>query len=104
MTDLDLYVTTPGGETLSFQNTMTSDETGVLDRDNTEGGSGSVENISFSTRVPGSYEYWVVNFAGSTQASYTIRVFEEGQEVDSLSGTLPAMSGEESTHAMHSLR
>lgn len=103
-TDLDLYVQTPGGEILSYQNPGAEDGNGALDRDNTTGGAGSVENIFFEQRVSGSYTYWAQNFNGAASASFTLSIFENERQVNVLNETLPANARVESRHLTHDIR
>lgn len=83
--DLDLYVTTPAGNTISYANR--SADGGMLDRDNTSGGEGAVENIFFSVAANGTYQYWVRNYSGDP-ASFNLRVWAGGREIALRGGSL----------------
>jgi uncharacterized protein YfaP (DUF2135 family) len=78
-TDLDLYVTDPDGETISYLNTS-SNSGGVLDVDclgNCDGG--NAENITWPTGSPdGTYTFFVNNFDASGSVSFTLRVIQNG--------------------------
>ena len=90
--DLDLYVRTPSGTTIYYGNR--SADGGMLDRDDTNGGAGSVENVFFTSAPAGTYTYWVDNFSGGS-ASFTLTVFKGGVQADRRTGSLSA--GAEST-------
>lgn len=91
--DLDLYVTTPGGSTISYSNR--SADGGMLDQDDTNGGSGSVENVFFTSPLSGTYTYWVDNFSGSA-ASFNLSAYKAGRRADMRGGSVE--SGGESAH------
>jgi len=101
--DLDLYVTTPNGTTLSYSNPFA--EGGELDVDCLCGGcpQGPNENIFWEngTAPDGTYEYWVDYFGncGSSGASsnFTIRVIRNGQVLTTKTGTLS--SGQSSVYS-----
>lgn len=87
--DLDLYVTDPSGETISYQNT-TSASGGELDVDCIS--SCTNENITWVNGGPsGSYSYYVNNLSSNSE-SFTIRVFDGGRIVDTKSGTVSGNS------------
>ncbi|HCH61957.1 MAG TPA: hypothetical protein DFR83_04070 [Deltaproteobacteria bacterium] len=82
-TDLDLYVTTPAGNTISYSNR--SADGGRLDVDDTRGGANSVENIHFNEDLAsGPYEYWVNNYDNNS-ASWRLSVHVDGSEVAAVS-------------------
>ncbi len=83
--DLDLYVTDPSGETISYQNT-TSASGGELDVDCIS--SCTNENITWVDGGPsGTYSYFVNNLSSNTE-SFTIRVFDGGRIVDTKTGSV----------------
>jgi uncharacterized protein YfaP (DUF2135 family) len=78
--DLDLHVTDPSGEEISWQD-RTSASGGELDRDNQEGG-GIPENIFWTDSAPrGEYRVEVVNFenGNETSARWTVSLLVDGQ-------------------------
>jgi hypothetical protein len=91
--DLDLYVLTPAGNRIYYGNR--SADGGMLDRDDTTGGPGSIENIFFTAPENGTYEYWVDNYSGSA-ASFNLTVFKGGSRADMRGGSVE--SGGESGH------
>jgi len=95
-TDLDLYVTDPNGETLSYTNTSSSSG-GELDVDCTGNCSGgNSENITWVDGGPsGNYSFYVNHFSGSS-ASYTLTVRDNGGSVTSYTGSLS--SGNSTTY------
>jgi len=88
-TDLDLYVTDPNGETLSYQNT-TSASGGALDIDCTGNcPGGNSENIFWDPTGPsGSYQFYVNYFGGSSSTPFTVTVYENLNVVNVVTGTL----------------
>jgi hypothetical protein len=68
-------------------------DSGELDRDNTSGGAGSVENVFFTDPPVGEFSYWVVNYNGREAASFTLQAFKNGALVATQSETLPAQGG-----------
>ena len=90
-TDLDLYVVTPNGNTLSYSNR--SGDSGMLDVDNQSGGSGATENVFFTAPPVGTYTYYVQNYSGSQEASYMLQVFKNGSVAAMQSGSVPASGG-----------
>ncbi|RHW23320.1 hypothetical protein D0Z08_30335 [Nocardioides immobilis] len=93
--DLDLFVTEPGGETVSYHDT-TVPTGGYLDRDDNVGACGSdpepggVENIVWDPAPSGTYTVDLSNFhdcAPGTPASYTIEVYIGGVLTHTESGT-----------------
>jgi len=84
--DLDLHVLTPGGTEISY--TRRSADSGMLDRDNTAGGSGALENVFFSAPPTGTYTYWAYNFSASSSASFTLRVYRGGALAATQTGTI----------------
>jgi hypothetical protein len=62
-TDFDLYVQTPSGAVISYQNERA--DGGSLDHDDTDGGANSIENIFFETAASGEYAVWVDLYSGS---------------------------------------
>jgi hypothetical protein len=86
--DLDLHVTDPSGEEISWQD-RTSASGGELDRDNQEGG-GIPENIFWTDNAPrGEYRVEVVNFENGNESSarWTVSVLVDGQR-ETLSGVI----------------
>lgn len=73
--DLDLYVTDPLGETISYQN-ETSQSGGYLDVDDTDGY--GPENIIWSDAYPGNYIVEVDHYDGPSPASFSIRLSVNG--------------------------
>lgn len=93
-TDFDLNVITPDSSRIYYGSRL--HDGGELDVDDTNGGSGSVENIFFNdTLLSGTYQFYVDHFSGEA-GSFTIRVYEQGVLVDTRTGNLS--SGQESTH------
>lgn len=75
--DLDLRVTDPCGNVITFSNraSVCNGYTGRLDVD-ARGGNGTAENITWTSGAPrGTYRVAVNYFGGSGSASYTARVF-----------------------------
>lgn len=95
--DLDIFVTTPEGNTISFSNT--SADTGRLDAScDCFGCSAAVETVNFSNASSGNYQYYVDYFGGcsssSPEVNYTLTVSVGGTTVETQTGTLE--SGERS--------
>lgn len=83
--DLDLEVTDPAGNRIFFEE-PTSPTGGRLDRDNTVGGPGSIENIFWETSAPtGTYKVDVNYFAGSEAANFVVTVSINGTVIDTIS-------------------
>lgn len=76
--DIDLYVTEPGGETMSYQH-KNSFAGGKLDVDDTDGH--GPENVFWPTgRTPeGTFKVKVKYYGGSGATNYTVRVLKAGQ-------------------------
>lgn len=92
-TDVDLHVTTPAGSEIYYSNT--SADGGTLDHDDTSGGPGSVENVFFVDPAGGTYEFWAVNYGGSSApVPYTIEAATPDGTLRSESETLPTESGD----------
>ena len=72
-------------------------DSGELDRDNTSGGAGSVENVCFTDPPVGNFSFWVVNYNGREAASFTLQAFKNGSLVTTHSETLAAEGGLAST-------
>lgn len=85
--DFDLYVETPLGNTISYANR--SADGGMLDRDDTNGGPGSVENTFFTTAPNGTYRFWVDPYSGDG-GSFNLYVFAGGRQIDLRGGSLDA--------------
>lgn len=77
--DVDLYVTTPSGSTIFYGN-PTADG-GELDRDNVNGGPGSIENIFFDAPSPGQYQVNINNL-GPAAATARVEAFIMGAQVE----------------------
>jgi uncharacterized protein YfaP (DUF2135 family) len=95
-TDLDLHVITPLAQHIFYGQRLA--DGGELDVDQcvTSCGVGAhAENVVFADSAPtGTYQVYVVNYAGRSAASYTIQV--AGLVSTNFSGTLPATAGAES--------
>lgn len=90
MSDLDLYVRTPSGLELSYTNRI--GDSGELDRDDTAGGPGAVENVFFTAPPVGTYTYFIRNFSGREDVSYSLQVSKQGSVVATQTGSVPAVS------------
>lgn len=97
VSDLDLYVETPAGDLISFENRDAGG--GVLDVDDCVGGQcldnsmTHVENIFFPMQPPvGEYRVWVNNFDGIRGGPFEILV--SGDASTTFTGTLPASAVE----------
>lgn len=97
VSDLDLYVQTPAGDLISFENRDAGG--GVLDVDDCVGGEcldnsmTHVENIFFPMQPQvGEYRVWVNNFDGIRGGPFEIQV--SGEASASFTGTLPASAVE----------
>lgn len=93
VSDLDLYVETPAGDLISFENRDAGG--GVLDVDDCVGGEcldnsmTHVENIFFPMQPQvGEYRVWVNNFDGIRGGPFEIQV--SGEASTTFTGTLPA--------------
>jgi hypothetical protein len=93
--DLDLWVTEPGGETVSYR-TTTVPSGGYLDRDDNVGAcfsdpeAGGVENTVWDPAPSGTYTVQLSNYRDcvpSAPANYTIQVFVGGELVHTETGT-----------------
>lgn len=83
--DLDLEVTDPNGDNISFRS-PDSPSGGELDRDDTSGGPGAIENIFWETSAPnGLYAVDVNYFSGSEAANFVLTVSINGSVIDSIS-------------------
>ncbi|MBL0013060.1 MAG: hypothetical protein IPP30_04665 [Flavobacterium sp.] len=94
--DMDLYVKTPSGAVISYNNP--SADLGTLDVDCLCGGctQGPNENIFWEngTAPNGTYEYWV-NYYGDcgvvgSSSSFTVRVIRNGAILETKTGSLNA--------------
>jgi hypothetical protein len=85
LADVDLYVTTPGGSTISYNSP--SGDGGTLDVDNTSGGPGAVENVFFEGPEAGTYSVRV-NHYGGDPASFTLDVKAGRDALLSVSGSV----------------
>jgi hypothetical protein len=103
--DLDLWVTEPGGETVSWRTTNVPSG-GYLDRDDNVGRcggdpeAGGVENTVWDPAPSGTYTVQLSNYndcAVGTPASYTIQVFVGGELVHTQTGTTDSASGQGDT-------
>ena len=93
VSDLDLYVLTPAGDQISFENQNAGG--GVLDVDDCVGGGcldnsmTHVENIFFPMQPPvGEYRVWINNFDGRRGGPFEIQV--SGETSATFTGTMPA--------------
>ncbi|RZJ59923.1 MAG: hypothetical protein EOO45_25040 [Flavobacterium sp.] len=104
--DLDLYVITPGGETIYYSNRNA--DGGQLDVDClcSSCPQGPNENIFWEdgTAPSGTYTYYVRHYSacGSTDTSsdFTLRVIKNGNVIATKTGTLSAV-GSETQHWTH---
>lgn len=87
--DLDLYVTDPNGETISFMN-PTSSSGGTLDIDCTGNcPGGNSENITWVSGGPaGTYTFYVNYFSGTGSVPFEIIVRDNQQTITTQTGTL----------------
>ncbi|WNM17954.1 hypothetical protein [Flavobacterium capsici] len=96
--DLDLYVVTPNGTTISYLNS--TGQGGELDVDCTCGGSCSGENIFWTNGPSGQYQFYVKYYGGcgssSPSSNFTIKVLNGNNVVQTKTGTLSA-AGQQST-------
>lgn len=101
--DFDLHVLTPNASEIYYGNRDA--DGGTLDVDQCVSSCGSeahVENVYWTDAAPsGVYEVWVVNYGGRAEGSFTIEV--AGGTSQNYSGSLAAVSGEESTRFTFSL-
>jgi hypothetical protein len=93
VTDLDLHLRLPNGDSISYENPITA--YGELDVDDCVGGACinqdgvHVENIFLGANAPrGTYEITIVNFDGRRAADYGVEV--AGEVSASFAGHLPA--------------
>jgi len=94
-TDFDLYVQTPSGAVISYENR--SADGGQLDRDDTDGGPNSLENIFFADPAPGDYAVWV-DLYGGPGGAWTLTVVDAGgSPLLNEAGSLTGGSGESQT-------
>jgi len=78
--DLDLYVTSPSGETLSYRN-RTSACGGFLDTD-AQYERNPVENITWTSNAPsGEYEVRVHNCNGGINKQFKVRIVQDGWQI-----------------------
>ncbi len=90
-TDVDLHVMTPAGNEIYYSNTTA--DGGTLDHDDTSGGPGSVENVFFVDPLAGTYEFWALNYGGSSApVPYTMEAATPNGTLLSEGETLPAES------------
>lgn len=97
-TDLDLYVTDPNGDTISYTST-TSPSGGELDVDCT-GNCGSVnaENIFWGNGGPsGSYQVYVNYYSGSAATPFTLVISDQGLVQATYTGSLSAQNPNSNT-------
>ena len=84
--DIDLHVLQPNGNRIYFRAKKDLQTGGALDVDNTEGGSGSAENIYWSQPPKGEYKVSLDFYGFSTNTENmetgecTVIVFQEGME------------------------
>ncbi len=88
-TDVDLHVTEPGGEEISYRNRRANG--GELDRDDTDGF--GPENIFWDEAPDGVYQVDVNYYSGSEPTAFTISLSGAGGASQLYSGSLQ-MSGE----------
>ena len=96
--DLDLYVQTPSGKTISYSN-RTAD-LGTLDVDCMCNScpQGPNENIYWEngTAPSGTYIYWIKYYStcggGSAESSYTLRIIRNGTVLETKTGSLSSGS------------
>jgi hypothetical protein len=95
--DLDLYVTDPSGETISYQHTASASG-GLLDVDCTGNCSGgNSENITWETGGPsGTYTFYVNYFSGNGTVPFNIIVRDNSQTIRTESSSV-ANSGDNSS-------
>lgn len=105
--DLDLYVKTPSGKIIYYQN-ITADN-GKLDVDCLcdDCPQGANENIYWEegTAPKGQYEFWVEYYencgtSGSKNSDFTVRLIKNNEVKSKYTGTLTA-SGQQSEHWFH---
>ena len=78
--DIDLHVKQPNNRTIYFGASRDYTTGGYLDVDNTRGGSGSAENIYWSSNPPsGTYSVSLHYFSGSGQGVCKVRIFWRGE-------------------------
>lgn len=83
--DIDLHVTQPNGNTINYKESKDVSTGGFLDVDNTNGGSGSVENIFWANPPKGKYKVSLVYYQASQKTNAgesgtcTVIVFQEGK-------------------------
>lgn len=85
--DIDLHVLTPAGSEIYYANRDA--DGGMLDRDDTTGGPGTVENVVFMTPPPGRYHFFALNFDGDSLTPVEVQAFVEGELVAEIAETLP---------------
>ncbi len=87
--DLDLYVTDPNGETISYQNPSAASG-GMLDVDCTGNCTGgNSENITWPQGGPsGTYTFYVNYFSGSGTVNFNILVRDNLQDIRTESGSV----------------
>lgn len=99
--DLDLWVTEPGGETVSWRNAAVPSG-GYLDRDDNVGAcfsdpeAGGVENTVWDPAPSGTYTVQLSSYRDcleSSPASYTIQVFVGGDLIHTETGTTDRSGG-----------
>jgi len=93
-TDFDLYVLTPTGAEISYQNERA--DSGTLDHDDTSGGANSIENVFFTDPPAGTYTFWVNLYSGPG-GSWSMAALSDGDVLAAESGSLTT-DGADSTH------
>lgn len=105
--DLDLYVKTPSGKIISYQNI--SADNGKLDVDCLcdDCPQGPNENIYWEegTAPKGQYEFWVEYYencgtSGSKNSDFTVRLVKNNEVIRKYTGTLTS-NGQQSAHWVH---
>jgi len=96
--DLDLYVTDPNGETISYLATS-SNSGGVLDVDCTGNcPGGNSENITWENGGPvGTYSFYVNYFSGSGTVPFNVLIRDNSSDVRNESGSLSTVDGNSQT-------
>ena len=77
--DIDLHAYEPNGTHIYFENPFSLYTDGFLDKDNTEGGPGSVENIYWENPEEGAYHFYLDYYDGTQSGVCTATVTYKGQ-------------------------